>query len=330
MKKERKIVCIVGPTASGKTGWGVSVARKFNGEIISADSRQVYKKLDIGTGKDLEDYGDIKYHLIDVKNPGEKFTLFDWLKAAREAIDDILERGKLPVVVGGTGLYVQALVEGFELKVESQKSKVKRYLREDLESKSLVELQKIFHKLTTKSSNLKAVDLKNPHRIIRAIEKFQSGEIAYKEKPNFQALQIAIDLSREVLYDRIDYRVEERFKQGMLEEIKHLFVSNVDTKWLLSLGLEYRTITEYLLKKPKSEICNTKQKKSNLENSNLDFVSNFDIRYSSLSFEEMKQELKYKIHAFARRQLTWFRRFPEIILCKDLKLAEKEIKKFLI
>jgi len=300
MKKERKIVCIVGPTASGKTGWGIAVAKKYNGEIVSADSRQVYKKLDIGTGKDLEDYGDVKYHLIDVKNPGEKFTLFDWLKTAREAIDDILKRGKLPVVVGGTGLYVQALVEGFELKVESRKTKVKRYLREELESKSLVELQKIFHKLTAKSSKLEAVDLKNPHRIIRAIEKVQSGEIAYKEKPNFQALQIAIDLPRDVLYDRIDYRVEERFEQGMLEEIKHLIASGVDRKWLLGLGLEYRIIGRYVL------------------------------GGNNQSFEEMKQELKYKIHAFTRRQLTWFRRFPEIIWCSDIRSAEKEVKKFLL
>ena len=112
---ERKIIAIVGPTASGKTGWGVEIAKKFDGEIISADSRQVYRGLNIGTNKDLSDYGDIKYHLIDIKNPGEEFTLFDWLKLAREAIEDIFSRGKTPIIVGGTGLYVQALVEGFEL-----------------------------------------------------------------------------------------------------------------------------------------------------------------------------------------------------------------------
>ena len=300
MKKDRKIICIIGPTASGKTGWGVSVARKFNGEIISADSRQVYRGLDIGTGKDLEDYRDVKYHLIDICEPGVYFTMFDWLERAREIIEDIFTRGKTPIIVGGTGLYVQALIEGFELKVESQKSKVKRYLREDLESKSLVELQKIFHKLIAKSSKLKVVDLKNPHRIIRAIEKVQSGEIANKKKPDFQALQIAIDLPRDVLYERIDRRVEERFEQGMLEEVKSLIASGVDKKWLLGLGLEYRIIGRYVLGE------------------------------SSQSFDKMKQELKYKIHAFARRQLTWFRRFPEIVWCNDLKSAEKEIKNFLL
>lgn len=297
MKKERKIICIIGPTASGKTGWGVSVARKFNGEIISADSRQVYRGLDIGTGKDLEDYSDVKYHLIDICEPGVYFTVFDWLERAREVIEDIFTRGKTPIIVGGTGLYVQALIEGFELKFESQKSKVKRYRREELESKSLEELQKIIFKLKIVNSKL---DMNNPHRIIRAIEKVQSGEIANKKKPDFQALQIAIDLPRDVLYDRIDQRVEERFEQGMLEEVKSLIASGVDKKWLLGLGLEYRIIGRYVLGE------------------------------SSQSFDKMKQELKYKIHAFARRQLTWFRRFPEIVWCNDLKSAEKEIKKFLL
>jgi len=297
MKKERKIICIIGPTASGKTGWGVSVARKFNGEIISADSRQVYRGLDIGTGKDLEDYSDVKYHLIDICEPGVYFTVFDWLERAREVIEDIFTRGKTPIIVGGTGLYVQALIEGFELKFESQKSKVKRYRREELESKSLEELQKIIFKLKIVNSKL---DMNNSHRIIRAIEKVQSGEIANKKKPDFQALQIAIDLPRDVLYDRIDQRVEERFEQGMLEEVKSLIASGVDKKWLLGLGLEYRIIGRYVLGE------------------------------SSQSFDKMKQELKYKIHAFARRQLTWFRRFPEIVWCNDLKSAEEEIKNFLL
>lgn len=223
--------------------------------------------------------------------------MFDWLERAREVIEDIFTRGKTPIIVGGTGLYVQALIEGFELKFESQKSKVKRYRREELESKSLEELQKIIFKLKIVNSKL---DMNNSHRIIRAIEKVQSGEIANKKKPDFQALQIAIDLPRDVLYDRIDQRVEERFEQGMLEEVKSLIASGVDKKWLLGLGLEYRIIGRYVLGE------------------------------SSQSFDKMKQELKYKIHAFARRQLTWFRRFPEIVWCNDLKSAEKEIKKFLL
>ena len=300
MKKERKIICIIGPTASGKTGWGVKIAKKWGGEIISADSRQVYHGLDIGTGKDLEEYGGIKYHLIDIRKPGERFTMFDWLEKARVAIDDIFGRGKIPVVVGGTGLYVQSLVEGFELAKNEKRKADSNFSRKELESKSLKELQTILKKLAVNNPKLKNIDINNPHRIIRAIEKFQFGEIANKKKPDFQALQIAIDLPRDVLYERIDRRVEERFEQGMLEEVKSLTVSGVDKKWLLGLGLEYRIIGRYVLDE------------------------------SSQNFEEMKQELKYKIHAFARRQLTWFRRFSEVVWCRDLKLAEEEIKKFLI
>ena len=297
MKEKRKIIAIVGPTASGKTGWGVSIAKKFDGEIISADSRQVYKKLDIGTGKDLEEYGDVKYHLIDICEPGEKFTLFDWLDKAQTTIEEIFSRGKLPILVGGTGLYVQALVEGFSLgKSEIRNPNVEKYSRQELEGKSLKQLQKIVFKLKILNSKL---DLNNPHRLIRAIERAQSGEVGKKKKPDFEVLQIAIDLPRDILYSRIDQRVEERFDQGMLEEIKNLITSGIDKKWLLGLGLEYRIIGNYILN----------------ENQN---------------FEEMKQELKYKIHAFARRQLTWFHRFSEIIWCSSLESADKEIRKFLL
>jgi tRNA dimethylallyltransferase len=299
MKSGKKIICIVGPTASGKTGWGVAIAKKFNGEIISADSRQVYKKLDIGTGKDLEEYDEVKYHLIDICKPGEKFTMFDWLGRAHAAVEDILSRGKLPVVVGGTGLYVQSLVEGFEIqrsKIKDQNDslKCKIYSREELKAKTLKQLQNIFYKLPTTSYKL---DMNNPHRLIRAIERAQSGEVVSKKKPDFETLQITIDLPRDILYERIDLRVEQRFEQGMLEEVKYLIASGVDKDWLLGLGLEYRVIGSYILNK-------------------------------NQSFEEMKQELKHKIHAFARRQLTWFRRFPEIIWCKDLKSTEKEIDFF--
>ena len=303
MKKQRKIIAIVGPTASGKTGWGVSVARKHNGEVISADSRQVYKKLDIGTGKDLEEYGEVPHHLIDICKPGDKFTMFDWLGNARKAVEDIFSRGKIPIIVGGTGLYVQSLVEGFELtqksKVKSQNynSKLKTYSRQELEKKSLKQLQKIFYKLPTTNYQL---DKNNPYRLIRAIERAQGGETVSKNKPDFEALQIAVDLPREELYHRIDQRVDQRFEQGMLEEVKYLIASGVDKDWLLGLGLEYRIIGGFVLGK------------------------------SNQSFSDMKQQLKYAIHAFARRQLTWFRRFPEIIWCKDLKSAEKEIGKFLL
>ena len=308
----KKIIVIVGPTASGKTGWGVEIAKKFNGEIISADSRQVYRRLDIGTGKDSGEYGKVRYHLIDICEPGEKFTLFDWLKLARRTIKDIFERGKLPVVVGGTGLYVQALCEGFHLSeklkvVGSPKAKgwcgqsEKKYTRQVLEQKTLKELQEICSKLAFDSNKL---DFKNPRRLIRAIERAQDKIAPTKRKPDFKVLQIGIDIPREKLYKKIDRRVDERFEGGMLGEVQNLIESGVDPNWLLNLGLEYKIITSYIM------ALATNSQASN-------------------SFDKMSEELKYKIHAYARRQLTWLRRFKNIRWLDDLDKAKVLTKKFL-
>jgi len=297
---KRKLIVIVGPTASGKTSLGVFLAKKFNGEIVSADSRQVYRGLDLGTGKDLKDYDGIKYHLIDICNPEDKFTLFDWLKLAREAINDIYKRGKLPIIVGGTGLYIQALVEGFEIKNTAKATNAKKYSRKCLNSKSIGELQNILADLA--KEKLEKIDKNNPRRLIRAIEIAQEGDEPTKKKPNFEALQIGINLKREELYKKIDKRVDERFRQGMLEEVQGLVGSGINKKWLLSLGLEYKIIGNYVLSEDKDKN----------------------------SFEKMKQELKYKIHQYARRQLIWFRRFPEIKWVQSKEEAEKLAREFLI
>jgi tRNA dimethylallyltransferase len=321
---ERKIICIVGPTASGKTGWGVKISRKWGGEIISADSRQVYKKLDIGTGKDLKEYGEIKYHLIDICRPGEHFTMFDWLEKARVVIDDIFSRGKTPIIVGGTGLYVQSLIEGFMLgKSEIRNPNVERYKREELEKKSIKELQKIIFKL--KIENFK-LDLNNPHRLIRAIERAQSGEITTKKKPDFEALQIAIDLPRDVLYQRIDQRVEEWFEQGFVEEVQSLIDAKVKPDWLEKIGLEYRTLAKYLI----CHFDSTKSVEKSFKRSFGFAQDDKNKNHGDNEFEDMKQQMKFAIHAFARRQLTWFRRFPEVVWFRDLKSAEKAIEKILI
>ncbi|MDH4358724.1 MAG: tRNA (adenosine(37)-N6)-dimethylallyltransferase MiaA [Candidatus Berkelbacteria bacterium] len=291
----KKITCIVGPTASGKTAVGIKLAEKFNGEIISADSRQVFKKLDIGTGKDLGEYEKIKYHLIDICNPGKKFTVFDWLKNTKVAIDNIFSRGKSPIVVGGTGLYVEALCEGYDLNKKS-KAKSKNYKRKELEKKTAKELIKICEKLRV---NTEKLDINNPRRLIRAIEKAGEGISATKTKPDFQTLQIGINLPREKLYEKIDRRVNERFKLGMLEEVRDLLNCGVDPKWLLNLGLEYKIIGNHILNPDKQ------------------------------TFEQMSQELKYKIHAYARRQLTWFRHHGNVKWVPSYKEAEKIAKHFL-
>jgi len=312
--KNHKVVCIVGPTASGKTALAVRLAKKYDGEIISADSRQIYEGLDIGSGKDLREYGDVKYHLIDIVDPGKEFTLFDWLDRARKTINEIFARGKLPIVVGGTGLYVQALVEGFafdsseKLKVKSEKfnSKIKKYTREELDNKSLNELQDIYEKLPATNSKL---DLQNPRRVIRAIEIAQEGTIILKKKPEYQILQIGITLPREILYEKIDKRVDGRFKEGMLEEVDGLLKSGVSSNWLHKLGLEYRLISEFLIKNNQADI-------------------NEEI-FKTNNFMEMAQNLKWKIHAFARRQLTWFRRFPDIKWIKEKQEADYLVDNFL-
>jgi len=296
----KKIIVIAGPTASGKTALGVEIAKKFNGEIVSADSRQIYKGLDIGTGKDLKEYGDVKYHLIDICKPGEKFTLFDWLELSRKKIDEILSRGKIPVIVGGTGLYIKALVEGYQisekLNVKSEKSE-KKYSRKFLDKQSVEKLIEILKKLSP--DWLKKIDQKNQRRLVRGIEIAQEDIRPVKIKPNFEVLQIGINLPREKLYERIDMRVDQRFKEGMLEEVAGLVKKGVDKKWLLSLGLEYRIIGGFVLD-PKS-----------------------------MTRDQMFQELKWKSHQYARRQLTWLRKQSEIKWAKNSQEAQKIVKGFL-
>lgn len=322
----RKIICIVGPTASGKTALGVKLAKKFsakggpapgwNGaEIISADSRQVYKGLDIGTNKDLGEYNGVKHHLIDVCEQGEEFSVFDWLELAKIAIEDIFKRGKIPIVVGGTGLYIQALVEGFEQQVKCRKYKVtsNKYTRQELDRKSLEELQEIYGKLPTTNDKL---DLQNPRRLIREIERIQEGTCVSRQKPDFEVLQIGITLPRGILYEKIDRRVDSRFKDGMLEEVGGLLNDGVNEKWLLDLGLEYKIIGNFLINNFQFSIFNLKS------------IFNDSI-FKTKEFREMAQELKWKTHAYARRQLTWFHRFEEIKWVKINKEAEKLVAEFL-
>ncbi|MCX6808260.1 MAG: tRNA (adenosine(37)-N6)-dimethylallyltransferase MiaA [Candidatus Berkelbacteria bacterium] len=336
-ENKRKIIAIVGPTASGKTGIGVDLARKFNGEIISADSRQVYRRLNIGSGKDLKEYGEVKYHLIDIVDPGEKMTLFDYLPLARAAIEDIFSRGKVPIIVGGTGLYVQGIVEGFELKAirsvistpcetkveKSCNQKISQDLstslcfarddklsREQLNYLPVEQLNKIL--LGVDPEKYEKVDHKNAHRLIRAIELAQEGLVQTKVMPDFEVLQIAIDLPRQELFERIDRRVDERFEQGMLEEVIGLIHSGVDPLWLLGLGLEYREITSFLIELgTKNNELGEYQKKDDFK------------------FGQMSQQLKFKIHQFARRQLTWLRRFPEVNWLSRPEEIERFVRIFL-
>ncbi len=318
---DKKVIVILGPTASGKTAVGVKLAKALQGEIISADSRQVYRGMDVGTGKDLKEYeieikgqksktpvilerpqgaieshrnGDaiaslqhdkikIPYHLIDVADPKEVFDLAQYQKLAFKAIDDILKRKKLPIVVGGSGLYLQAIVDNYQLSTAKPDAK----LRAKLERKTLIELQKILAKQNKVFfAKLNNSDKNNKRRLIRYIEvtqratrNAQRGE-EKTTRPNYNFLLIGLKWPKEVLAQRIAKRLKERLeKEAMVEEVQGLYDEGVSYKRLESFGLEYKFIAQYLQEK--------------------------------LDYDEMFIKLNTAIRQFAKRQLTWFRRWEK-------------------
>lgn len=230
-----KIISIVGLTSSGKSGLGIELAKFFDGEIVSADSRQVYRGLDWCSGKvSAEELAMVKHHLIDVVELGEQFTLFDFQKSAYKAIDDILSRNKLPIMVGGTGLYSRSIVEGFDL----SEDKPNLELRDRLEKLSKDELVKM-----CKDQNLELPDEVTSRRLIRLLEKANSPK--KENKPRFEVLQIGIDWEKEEIHERIKTRLEYRMP-NMIEEIKNLLASGVSKDFLMSLGLEAKFIIRFL------------------------------------------------------------------------------------
>ncbi|OGY91039.1 MAG: tRNA (adenosine(37)-N6)-dimethylallyltransferase MiaA [Candidatus Komeilibacteria bacterium RIFCSPLOWO2_02_FULL_48_11] len=297
-----KLITILGPTASGKSTLGIELAKEFDGEIVSADSRQVYRGLDIGTGKvTLEEQKLVPHHLLDVVEPMGNFSLAHYQKLAFAAIDGIIKRGqpassagRLPFLVGGTALYIYAVVDNYNLSNVGPNAKQ----RQELERLSTTELQAILSH-HTHPPILTSSDYQNPRRLIRAIEKLEAGAPLRAEKnpARYNSLLLGIDIPREKLYKKIDQRVDERIKQGMIEEVKRLRQSVADDK-LLGFGLEYRFITEYLLGR-------------------------------WLSQEAMLARLKTASHAFVRRQLTWWRKDKRIVWIRNLDQAKPKITDFL-
>ena len=300
--KSNKLLVILGPTASGKTKLAVKLAAKLSGEIVSADSRQVYKGMDIGTGKDLKDYFiripniKIPYHLIDIVSPKTEFNLAKYLKLATEAIADIQARGKLPILVGGTGLYLEAVVEGYNLGgLKSDKK-----LRASLEKKSISQLQKLLHQLD-KSYN---GDLTNKRHLIRYIEMVKQTKLPLKKLlttsgSKYDCLILGINLPRAEVNRRIDKRLINRIeKQGMIEEVERLHQAVVSWQRLENFGLEYKFVSQYLQGK--------------------------------MDKEEMIAKLAVASHQFAKRQMTWFRRWErqgrEIKWIKNYQEAKVLVK----
>ena len=304
-----KVVVVLGTTASGKTKLAVKLAKKFNGEIISADSRQVYKGMDVGTGKDLGEYDKVPYHLIDVADPKSQFTVAQWQKQALEAIDDILKRGKLPIVCGGTGLYISALVEGYNLEeIRNQRSRLRpsdfggqAEIRNKLHKLSLKQLLARLKKIDPETYEV--IDKKNRRRVQRALEIYYETGVPKskqqkKQKPPYDFLQIGATFSKDVLHKRIEKRLKHRiFNEGMVEEVKRLKKSGVSWKRLDEFGLEYRWVAKYLQGK--------------------------------INKEELLEELSRAIKNFAKRQITWFKRDKRVVWENNFKKTEGLVRIFL-
>ncbi|MDE7437464.1 MAG: tRNA (adenosine(37)-N6)-dimethylallyltransferase MiaA [Muribaculaceae bacterium] len=273
---ELEAVAVVGPTASGKTRRAVEIAKLLEGEIISADSRQIYRGMTIGTGKDLCEYGDVPYHLIDIAEPGTKYNLHRYLSDFRKSYSDITTKGKMPIICGGTGMYIENALNGIILPEVPENPE----LRESLKDKTLSELEEI---LKTYKTLHNTTDIDTAKRAIRAIEieeyYLQHPDLASNSKREnatpINALVIGIDIPREDRRNRISDRLDARLEEGMIEEIKSLIDSRINPEDLIYYGLEYKFVTLHVIGK--------------------------------LSFDEMRHNLEIAIHQFAKRQMTWFR-----------------------
>ena len=281
--KKNKIIVILGPTASGKTKLAVELAYKFNGEIVSADSRQVYKYMDIGTGKDLCEYNiknkKIPYHCINIVHPNTEFNLAKFQKKTNKAIKDILKRNKLPIIVGGSGLYLQAIVDGYDLSHFG----VDKKIREKLEKLNISQLLKKIQKLNYNFSlKINKSDIKNKRRLIRYVEILSNSKILKNKKnKNYDFILIGLKFSKEILRKRIYKRLIERLeKENMVKEVEILHKKyRVSWKRLESFGLEYKYISLYLRKK--------------------------------INYDEMTERLNIAIRQFAKKQISWFKRWEK-------------------
>ena len=310
---KQKIIVILGPTASGKSDLCVKIALRlgsgqtskksarsgsaldWNGaEIISADSRQIYKGMDIGTGKITQkEMGDIPHHLLDVVNPKTKFDIVKYKKLAYRAIEDILYHKKIPIICGGTGFYIQAIVDNIIFPEVKSNNK----LRKKLEKQPIEKLLQMLKKLD--NERLKTVDQKNKRRVIRAVEIATIlGKVPKLESnPKYDSLQIGIAINREKLKKNIKKRLEKRLKQGLITEVKKLHQQGVSWRKLIEFGLEYKFVTLYLRGK--------------------------------ITKKQMTNQLEKSIWQYAKRQITWFKRDKRIKWVADQKEGEKLIKIFL-
>ena len=269
------LITIIGPTASGKTPLATSLADRLGTEIISGDSRQVYRRMDLGTGKDLADYTidgrSIPYHLIDIVEPGYKYNVFEYQRDFLKAYESIVEKSKLPVLCGGTGMYIESVLKGYRLLPVPENSE----LRASLEGKSLGELTRILEGYKKLHNS---TDVDTAKRAIRAIEieeYYKQQPPEYREFPSLKSLIIGVDIDRELRREKITRRLKQRLDEGMVEEVRGLLAEGINPENLIYYGLEYKFLTQYAI--------------------------------GELTYEEMFHQLETAIHQFAKRQMTWFR-----------------------
>lgn len=269
------LITILGPTASGKTPLAAALASRLDSEIISADSRQVYRGMDLGTGKDLADYTvadkTIPYHLIDIVDPGYKYNVFEYQRDFLEAYQSVCKRGKLPILCGGTGLYLEAVLKGYRLIPVPENPE----LRNRLSDKSLDELTRI---LSSYKKLHNSTDVDTVKRAIRAIEieeYYLTQDVEERSFPTINSLIIGVDIDRELRRKKISRRLKQRLDEGMVDEVRQLIDNGVSPDDLIYYGLEYKYLTLYVI--------------------------------GEFTFEEMFHQLEIAIHQFAKRQMTWFR-----------------------
>ncbi len=290
----KKLIVILGLTASGKTELSIKLAKKFNSEIVSADSRQVYKGMDLGTGKiTKKEMENIPHYLLDIVSPKKRFSVVQYQKLALGTIEKIFKKGKVPFLVGGSPFYLYSIIENWLF----PKLKPDMKLREKLEKKTAKELFEMLKKLDKERA--KTIEKENKRRLVRAIEIAKKlGKVPPLEKnPKFNCLLIGIKKSKKELNHLIKMRLKKRFEQGMIEEVKKLLQEGVNWKRLEEFGLEYRWIARYLQNK--------------------------------ISREKMIKNLQKDIEKFSKRQMTWFKKDKKINWIKNYKEAEKLIKNFL-
>ena len=270
-----ELITIIGPTASGKTAFAAALAARLDTEIISGDSRQVYRSMDIGTGKDLADYvvdgKQVPYHLIDICNPGDKYNVFEYQHDFHKAFEEIRKKGKLPILCGGTGMYIESVLRGFKLLDVPQNPA----LRESLKGKSLAELEQILASYKVLHNK---TDVDSAQRAIRAIEieEFYKTEAPDKrEYAPINSLIIGVDINRELRREKISRRLRARLDEGMVDEVRAILATGVKPEDLIYYGLEYKFLTLYII--------------------------------GQLTYDEMVSQLEIAIHQFAKRQMTWFR-----------------------